>query len=219
MYLNLNRCARVLTLAALLVAPLAGAKESWELQKEADGIRVFTSAVEGSKFKAVRATMTADTSVATLVALVRDTSACTEWAHLCKLSREHEVVSETEMYVYTHNDLPWPVSDRDALAHVTWEKDADGAVTMTARAVGDSDVKKKRGIVRLANAVTSWTFKPVEGGVEVISVAHVDPGGPLPAWITNMLLIDAPMQTLTRLRALAASGRYDNASFAFLEAN
>ena len=34
-----------------------------------------------------------------------------------------------------------------------------------------------------------------------ISDAHVDPGGPLPAWITNVLLVDAPFQTMTRMRA------------------
>ena len=31
-----------------------------------------------------------------------------------------------------------------------------------------------------------------------------------------MLLVDAPFQTMTRMRALADYGRYDDASFAFL---
>ena len=87
---------------------------------------------------------------------------------------------------------------------------------MRARAVGESDLGKRRGIVRLTDALTSWTFRPVEGGIRVISDAHVDPGGPLPAWITNVLLVDAPFQTMTRMHALADSGRYDDASFAFL---
>ena len=169
-------------LAPLTLLPgLAWAEAEWELKKDDDGIQVLTRAVDGSRFKAVRATMTVTTDLSALVALVRDTDACAEWAHLCKSAAEHEVVSETELYVYTHNDLPWPVSDRDALAYVIWAKDpATGAVTMTARAVGESDLGKRRGIVRLTDALTSWTFRPVEGGIRVISDAHVDPGGPLP---------------------------------------
>ena len=209
--------ATVLAVATITTA-FATAEAEWELKKEEDGIRVLTRAVDGSRFKAVRATMTVSADIATLVALVRDTEACAEWAHLCKSSSEHDVIRETELYVYTHNDLPWPVSDRDALAHVTWAKDpATGTVTMTARAVGESDIKKKRGVVRLKDALTSWTFRPTEDGVEVISDAHVDPGGPLSAWITNMLLVDAPFQTMTRMRSLADTGRYDGASFAFLD--
>lgn len=211
---------RAATLTLLVLLPgVAWAEPEWELKKDDAGIQVLTRAVDGSKFKAVRATMTVTAQIPALVALVRDTEACPEWAHLCKSAAEHEVISETELYVYTHNDLPWPVSDRDALAHVTWAVDAaTGTVTMTARAVGESDLKEKRGVVRLSNALTSWTFRPVgDGRVDVISDAHVDPGGPLPAWITNMLLIDAPFQTLTRMRALADTGRYDDASFAFLE--
>ena len=212
----MNNVRTAFALLALLPG-LAWAEAEWELKKDDDGIQVLTRAVDGSRFKAVRATMTVTTDLSALVALVRDTDACAEWAHLCKSAAEHEVVSETELYVYTHNDLPWPVSDRDALAHVIWAKDpATGAVTMTARAVGESDLGKRRGIVRLTDALTSWTFRPVEGGIRVISDAHVDPGGPLPAWITNLLLVDAPFQTMTRMRALADSGRYDDASFAFL---
>ena len=213
---NVRTALALLALLALLPG-LAWAEAEWELKKDDDGIQVLTRAVDGSRFKAVRATMTVTTDLSALVALVRDTDACAEWAHLCKSAAEHEVVSETELYVYTHNDLPWPVSDRDALAHVIWAKDpATGAVTMRARAVGESDLGKRRGIVRLTDALTSWTFRPVEGGIRVISDAHVDPGGPLPAWITNLLLVDAPFQTMTRMRALADSGRYDDASFAFL---
>ena len=215
-----RRLQRARFATALLTAPLGNisADETKDLKKDAEGIQVLTQAVEGSKFKAVRATMTVETSVSGLVALVRDTSACAEWVYLCITSKEHRVVSETEMYIYTHNDLPWPVSDRDALFHVVWEQAADSSVTMTARAVGDSDINKKRGVVRLKDALTNWTFNPVEGGVEVVFDAHVDPGGPLPAFVTNMLLIDAPFHTLTRMRALALSGRYDNAHFDFLKA-
>ena len=76
--------------------------------------------MEGSKNKAVKATAKVEATISELVALVMDSSACPDWTALCKESRVVEQVSDTELYVYTINDVPWPVSDRDAVAHVGW---------------------------------------------------------------------------------------------------
>ncbi|PDH39191.1 MAG: hypothetical protein CNE99_06055 [OM182 bacterium MED-G24] len=96
-------------------------EQDWSLKRDRDGIQVFTRSVEGSRHKVVKAMMTIQASPHAAVALAHDTDACQEWAALCKGSYEAEVVSDTELYVYTYNDIPWPVSHRDALAHVVWE--------------------------------------------------------------------------------------------------
>ncbi|MFK7829870.1 MAG: START domain-containing protein [Congregibacter sp.] len=211
-----------LTLLLLLFSLAASAEDKppetdWRLEKKEDGIEVYTRAVEGAKHRAVKATMVVEAGPAALVALVRDTSACAKWAAFCKSSSEHEVLSETEMYVYTLNDMPWPVKDRDALSHVFWTLDADtGTVVMRATAV-TGVMKEKKGTLRLTDAVTSWTFIPEpDERTTVISEAHVNPGGPIPAWITNRLLVDAPFETLSQMRKLISSGRYDDAAFDFM---
>ncbi len=71
----------------------------------------------------MKATISIQAPVHAAVALVRDTDASAECAVLCKESYEDEVVSETNLNVYTYNDIPWPVSDRDKLAHVVWDFD------------------------------------------------------------------------------------------------
>ena len=161
--------------------------------------------------------MTIQASPHAAVALVRDTDACQEWAALCKESYEAEVISDTELYVYTYNDIPWPVSDRDALAHVVWDYDpGTGAVTMLARATKDR-MDKVKGAVRILKAESKWVFLPdTDGQLHIITEAHVDPNGPTPAWITNLLLVDSPFETLSRMRDLIASGRYDNHRFDFI---
>jgi len=207
-----------LLLALLLVigsAP-ALAEEDWRLEKDSDGISVWTRAVEGSKHRAVRARMIVATPIMELVALIRDTEACPEWAEFCAASHVHESVSEAEAYIYTLNDMPWPVTDRDALSHVMWTADATtGAVRMDAVAT-DGRLEPKKGAVRLTDASTSWSFTPTADGVLVESEAHVDPAGPIPAWITNMLLVDAPMKTMQKLRDVAATGRYADAVVDFV---
>jgi hypothetical protein len=199
----------VLSRGAGAADDVATATEEWRLEKDADGI------VEGSRHRAVKARMVVATPAAELAAIIRDTATCSEWAQFCAASHVHESLSPEEAYIYTLNDLPWPVGDRDALSHVTWSVDDAGTVRMDAVAT-DGILEPRRGRVRLTDARSNWILAPTaEGQTEVVSEAHVDPAGPVPAWITNMLLVDAPFQTMARLRALGASGRYAGAQLDF----
>lgn len=208
-------------LAALLLitfsVPLLADEGGWELKRDRDGIAIYTRAVEGSSYRAVRATMRIASTASAAVALILDTDACSEWADLCKESRVFEQVSDTEMYVYTLNDVPWPVSDRDATTHVLWQQDPQsGAVTMTATIVSDKLPETPKA-VRLAEGTTSWTFQPLPGGqLDVVSRAHIEPGGAIPGWLSNRLLVNSPFTTMAGMRAMLLSGRYDDVDIAFL---
>lgn len=193
------------------------ASENWDLKKDRDGIQIYTRKVEGSPFKAVRGVTRVNARLSSLVALVRDARACPDWADRCGESWVHEKISETEEYVYTLNELPWPVSDRDVLAHVRWSQSADNlAVTMLSSAT-EGLLEKKKGIVRLTEANAQWIFTPLASGeVEVVTLAHINPAGPLPAWVTNLLLVDAPFNTLNKLREAVKDQKYLNAGFSFI---
>ena len=202
----------------LCVPFFAFAEDAWELKRDRDGIQVYTRSVEGSKHKAVKAEMLVEASLNELVGLVMDTSACPDWAALCKVSEVAEQVSETELYVYTLNDLPWPVKDRDAVAKVLWTQDASGSVKMTAELV-TGKVPETRKALRLTQGITSWVFHPEENGTRIVSEAHLDPGGGTPAWLTNMLLVDSPFDTMVGMRDLVTSGKYKDAQFTFIAAD
>ena len=205
-------------LLVLAVAHSAVANDhNWVLTRDRDGIQVYTRVVENSKFKAVKAVMTITASLGELVALVRDAAACTDWAALCAKAELVEILSETEGYVYTLNDLPWPISDRDVVAHVLWSQSpTDLAVTMSATVVSGK-LPIEEGVVRLSYGVISWQFIPVGmGKIEIVSHAHLDPGGVTPAWLTNRLLVDSPFDTMVGMREMTNADRYKNSSFEFL---
>lgn len=210
----------VATLMVALATPAAHAglfDIEWDLRSDKEGIQVYTGDVDGSKLKAVKAYMEIEVSLGEIVALVRDPEACPDWAELCKLSEHLEVTSETEMLVYTLNDLPWPVSDRDAVAQILWSQDPQTLkVEMSAKVTPEGKPRRK-GTVRIGYGVTGWSFTPLGNGrVAVESLAHLDPGGATPAWLTNRLLVDAPHQTLSNMRELLRSKKYEGATFEFL---
>lgn len=212
------RVSSILVGLVLIAGPLKAVEQGWELQRDRDGIQVYTQKRAGSTHDAVRSQMTIKANLNSVIGLVRDTTACPEWAELCKEAYEHEVVSEKELYVYTYNNIPWPVKDRDALTHVIWDQDAEtGEVTMTATATTDILPVNKKA-VRIIDAHVQWTFLPLaDGSLEVTSVAHIDPNGPTPSWITNLLLVDTPFKTLEGMRRVLASGRYDDTKIDFLK--
>lgn len=198
-------------------AQVDGVDYSWEEKRDKDEIKIFTSEVSGSPYRAVRGEMTIKGTVAALVALVDDLPNCPNWADLCKESRLVKTVSETEKFIYVYNDAPFPVKDRDVVVHVFWSKNqASGKISMRSSAT-NTEVSEllepiTNSAIRLNNAVSQWHFTPLEdGNVLVESFAHINPNGPTPAWITNLLLVGSPFKTMTNMRNIIQAGDYSDA--------
>lgn len=219
----LRACTFLFGFLVALCAPLVvfaqetGIDYDWKLKRDRDGIQIYLSRVPHSKFKAIRSTMEVETQTNSLVALVMDLPNCPNWAAMCKEARIEQRLSATESYVYTLNDIPFPVRDRDVVALVKWSYDrSTGRVSMVSRAT-KGKFPKKSGVIRVEDALTEWHFTPMENGrVRVESYAHIDPNGTTPAWLTNMLMIDSPYKTMKKMRKILQDGKYKDAQIAFL---
>lgn len=197
----------------------AAEEQEWELQRDRDGIQVYTRAVEGSPYNAVRTTTVMDNvRLASLVALIEDVDACPDWADRCAESYLYERISETESLIYTHNDMPFPVKDRDVLAQVKWTQNPDSKeVTMKSQAT-TGQLDEVRGRLRLTKTVTGWAFTPqLDGSVLVSNEAHIDPGSALPGWVINMLLIDTPFETMKSYVNEVQKPKYREAEVSFIQ--
>lgn len=206
----------LLLISHSVCAQVVGIEYKWEEKRNKNGISIQTSEVEGSSFKAVRGEMTVKASVQSLYGLVDDLSACPKWADLCKEARLEKRVSPTESYAYIYNNVPFPVSDRDVYIHVVWNRDTEsGKVSMTSTAVDGGPAKKKKA-VRIKDAISQWHFTPNDDGTtKVENFAHIDPNGPTPAWITNMLLVDSPYKSMKQMRTLVEAGEYKDMTLPF----
>lgn len=209
-----------LTLLALPIvanAQVDGVEYQWQQKKNKEGIAIYTSSVEDSAFKAVRGEMVVKASVKALVALVEDLEACPDWAAFCKEARVEKRVSDNESYAYIYNDIPFPVTDRDVYTHVVWSRNAETKrVTMTSTANEGGTPKSKA--VRIKKAVSQWHFTPQEDGTtKVENFAHIDPDGPTPAWVTNLMLVDSPYKSMSKMREIVENGGYADSEVPFLK--
>ena len=208
-----------LLITLFLFAVTYAQTSEWELKRDRDGIAVYTRSVEGSPYKEVQSVgQISNVTLSSLVALIEDFAACPNWADKCAESYLVERESPTQALVYTHNDMPFPVSDRDVVAKVRWQQDPDSlSVTITSTAVAGA-VESIKGRLRLTNANASWEFMPnSDGSFTIINQAHIDPGSSIPGWVTNMLLIDTPFETMKSYLAEVVKPKYEATNIEFVK--
>ena len=191
--------------------------KDWNLEKKKEGIRVYSKSVDGSSIKAVRGVTTLRSSLNRIVSILHKPELRPSWDDLCGESYLYKSINQTQDLVYIHTKLPWPVKDRDMLTKVTWSQDPDSlAVSMESNAT-DKLMPNKKGRVRVTIASNNWLLTPLgDGQVEVITTAHFDPAGPLPAWLLNTLSVESPFSILNSIKRIVKDDSFEHQEFDFI---
>jgi hypothetical protein len=195
----------------------ANAQESWNLISEKDGIKVFSKSVPTSKIKAVKVECVINSSASQLVSLLLDLPVAKDWVSHTKSCVLVKKVSGSEVYYYSEVSLPWPLENRDFVAHIKVTQDpSTKVVTVNAPAV-PGWVAKKKGIVRITHSIGHWVITPLEPNrVKVEYTLQVDPGGIIPAWTVNMLAAQGPTESFKNMRRQLLLPRYKNVNLPFI---
>jgi len=218
----MRRCSSPVLLLLVLPALAIGAsgeseepedgaeREDWELQKESDGVRVFTrdSSLPGLKTARAETVIPVDDPYV-IVALLDDVEASVELMDTACFVEEIESEEPGTKHIHMVLDLPWPLKDRDVVAVLTPLHDVEGQrliLTLTGKA---ELIPVDRKHVRVPNFDSSYTLRyGREGGVHVTLESTVDAGGSIPAWMMNYGITDMPLKTLTNMRRLVSREKY-----------
>lgn len=216
---KMTGCRVVLSLLLWGLAVGASAADAeWRVDKDSDGIRVSTRAVEGWTIREIRAESQIKGRLSSLVATLVDPAASPELNEFVVESTVQNRERDTRYQLYTLTKMPWPLTDRDVLTQREIAQDsASAVVTITDTAVRNG-VPEKPGLVRISRSRQQWTLTPLaDGSVGVELRMLTDPNGPIPASLLNRLSISTPFKTLGKLRELAQSARYAQARLAFIK--
>jgi len=185
--------------------------QEWKLAKDAKGIQVYTRSVPGSDFKAVRAEMKIKTSIPSLIALMTDFDSFPKWYPRMKNFTCVKEINKLEYYIHIVIDAPWPAKDRDSISHFKIRQNpADKIVTIEFTDV-PGIMKEEPGMVRVKNLYGIFRFAPEEDGmVKVTYETHSDPGGKLPAWMSNATTTDRPYRIFRNMREMVIREEYQN---------
>lgn len=205
----------------VLLSPLAYSEASilWELEKENSDINlaVYTREVPGSDLKAFKGEILVNANLSTVVAMLLDTKATTEWLYQCEVFELIESTDAQNVIIYLTNTAPWPVSDRDLIMSSSMVQDPETLIVHT-------DIKAMKGYwpesddyVRIPEMVGSWDFIPKgESQVLIRYQVHADPGGMLPTWLANSVVVDAPFHTLSNISEMLKREKYQTAEVSFI---
>lgn len=177
--------------------------QSWNFIKEKDGIRIYTRTPENSNFKCFKGETVYNTTMDKINNYIGNVENINWWD---KNLREIKVLSserDKEMKYYLIYDVPWPLSDRDLCVEAKITTDPlTGERVVFAKPLLDV-VPEKEGIVRIRNYWQKWTLKPMGNNkVQAVLEGFVDPGGSVPAWLYNMVIVDTPLKVMRGIKSL-----------------
>jgi hypothetical protein len=175
-------------------------ENGWKLELDKEGIRVFTRYVEESSFKEFRGEMTMEGTVSKIADEICDVEKYPEWCYKTELVRVIKKEGNTIRYFYVSKT---PGFLKTRVAYFESQKEIDhktNEVTITLNNFQSGEpISESSLLIPIMKGY--WKLTPVgENNVLVTMQMLTDPGGIIPAWLANMVVVDSPFVTFKNLR-------------------
>ena len=172
----------------------------WKKLYEKEGVTVYNASVSGSKLVAFRGTVFIKASPDDLVSVFKDSENWGIWTDLLYIGKVYKTPIENQLVFYQAFKSPPFIDDRDAVYNVLFERDEkSGVQKVTAKSIDYSGAPDTVGI-RMNIEFSRWTLTPRDGGTWLELETHADPGGWIPAWLTNFVQRTYCYDLLSKLR-------------------
>jgi hypothetical protein len=177
------------------------AAQAWHFKKEEDGIKIFTAEEEGKSLKSYKGVTDINAPAEKIFELIEDVNNTDWWdKNLTQIKVLNYEKYKSAQY-YLVYDLPWPVTDRDLCVDVTVTTDTvTGEHSIIAVAV-TGDIPERSDKVRIKDYRQIWTVVPAGKDLaHVVLEGYIDPAGRIPDWISNMLIVDSPLNAINGVK-------------------
>jgi hypothetical protein len=195
---------RSVLLALLLIASrFALAQGTWQLVKDADGIKVYTRRQPSEKFKEVRADFEAQGTEDQLIGILENIPHHKDWSYGTKRTFLINKKNKDTLIYYSEVSMPWPLSNRDLVIQLTFKKDTvDHTLQIQAKSI-NGVLPPKPDLIRVPSSLAEWEVKVLPNKLlDIQYTLSADPGGALPAWLVNLAASVGPYNSFQKLKAL-----------------
>ncbi|MCX6284938.1 MAG: hypothetical protein NTW31_11975 [Bacteroidetes bacterium] len=177
--------------------------QTWNFIKEKDGIKIYTRTAEHSSFKCFKGETVFHTTMEKLSMYIGNVQNVDWWDK--NVSEIKVIFYEPDKLIkyYLVYDVPWPLNDRDLCveARITIDP-VTGEKIVSAKPLLDV-IPEREGIVRIRNYWQKWTLKPEgKNNIHAVLEGFVDPGGSVPSWLYNMVIVDTPLKVMRGIKVL-----------------
>lgn len=194
------------------------AQSDWQLETSSDGIDVYLKDSPTSSVKEVKIIAILDANLSTVVSVLKDVPAYTQWIYKCTDARRLKPSTSHSSLYYSKVDFPWPMSDRDFIAKSKlWQDENTKHVFIEVKGQPDY-LPHTPDLVRMGELYIKYQLIPLSTNkVKMIYYLHSEPGGDIPAWLTNMVIENGPVNTVKAMKQKTQEAKYRQAQLSYLE--
>lgn len=188
----------------LTASLISSAQENWKLEKNKDGIKVWTRKPENSNLKEFKATTTIATTVDKLVVFFKNYKLFEKWMYKIEPGSVKLIKKTNDNDYYLQLIMSAPlIKSRESLMRVQVNApDENGTVFINLDAT-PTLLPSNDNYVRIQKMKAYWKFTPLANGkVEVTHQALSSVGGNIPETFVNLAIADAPFSMLTKLKEM-----------------
>lgn len=196
-----NKTTKILFLILFSIVAGSGYSQyNWKLSREKDGIKVYQSETSFSDFKSIKVESEVQGTYEKLMATLYDVALQKDWVYSSKKSYLLTSNSTTDFYYYSETSVPWPISNRDAVIHMTMMRDSlNRFLKVTATGVPNY-IPEKSGKVRVPKLLINWYVTMLSStSLSIVYTLEAEPGGSVPAWLVNMFADKGPYESFKKL--------------------
>ena len=177
--------------------------QTWNCIKEKEGIKIYTRTPDHSNFKCFKGETVFHTTMEKLSRYIGNVENVDWWDKNVKEIKVLTFEPDKLVRYYLVYDVPWPMNDRDLCVEAKITVDPiTGEKTVSAKPLPDA-VPERKGIVRIRNYWQKWTLKPTGNNtIQAVLEGFVDPGGNVPSWLYNMVIVDTPLKVMRGIKKL-----------------
>jgi hypothetical protein len=138
-----------------------------------------------------------------LISILNDVPHHKDWVYNNQQAYILKKISSYEYYYYSETYLPWPLSNRDEVAHVKINVDSLNHFLEVTETGEPNFIPEKNGIVRVPKCKINWhVTMPSTNTLHIVYTIDVEPGGTVPAWLVNTFADKGPYQSFKKLSEL-----------------
>lgn len=197
----MNNKTLLLLLSIMMLMSLdVFSQTSWKVDKNKDGIVVYTRAEKGSAFKSFKAVATIEASIDEIISILKDADSYLKWYGYTKTSKLIKKENDVQ-YNYVETIFPWPFVNRDMVYRMSTNTLHSGVVKISLIGLPNY-IPEKEGITRMQKAEGYLLLRPLNGKTEITYVFHSEPGDNIPTWLANNSIAELPLKTLLGLKEI-----------------
>jgi len=175
-------------------------QKPWELAVDKEGIKVYTRITDSTSIKEYKVTTVIKSPMDTVLKKILDIKNLKKWSYHIAESALVKKINDSTWIFYIHNDIEWPVKDRDHVSKVQLKKKKEEYnVILTPY---NNFVKEKKDVVRLTKFKGMWVLKKISANqTQVTQQLYGDPESNIPPFFINMMIAKAPFHTFKNMKS------------------